>query len=1262
MSHELFIQNLTQKNSDYNNPEQAITTANLCETISRDINTDSQRFIYELLQNADDASNQNDSLDIQIDFVDSYVIVSHKGEAFSKIDIESISSAGDGTKTGDSNKTGFKGIGFKSVFSHSNFVIIKSKDFCFKFDKFAWKDHWNNNWGLKNDWQSERREKQKNEQLKMPWQIIPISTDLPAELKNLSVFQEYNVSTVIKYDKVEHLKIELSKLFSESQIVLFLRSKKAKIVINGATKIILEKSKNGETTKLKRNGNLLSEWLIKTEQFDIPNNVLDEINADEKSPKKLKEAKRTEISFAIQLEKGKLKAVDKEKRLIFTYLPTSINYDFPFLVNASFLTDAGRQHLHQDIYWNKWIFEQIPIKFVDWIAELAHKSSIYNKQFLAVFPQKLNGHNDLEKSFNKGYKEAIDTIAFVPNLNGDLLKVSETIFDKTNISNFISKQTVINFINQKTQNHFSVYSFIPYLDPLSTLSRLGTEMFEVEDLEGFFASKIFEREHELAENFKLISFLYEQAQKGKGEENSNIWNEKLRNTPFIFDENQKLKSPNHIYFPAAEFSDNFGEDISIIQEDIILQINENQRIKSWLEFLGVREPSDLSFIEKTIIGEIGTFITESNALQIGRYLYGVHKKALLSDKHYEGLQKLKLITQKNSLCQAQDSFLSNFYKPNLELESTYSNDIFVTESYYEKKDLISEWKTFLLKIGVKETISWNLMKRTRAELSSKYPIYFNSIPSGCPHDSFGYKNDFSEYRFNLLSFIEYANNYDFSKKFWSIIFSKNIEIKKGKIDTGVGYYLDKIESLNNWIINNSPIIPATTKMCLVASNVYSNNIPQITEIAGKYLPVFDCKEAVPPDWQNYLKFKLNLVLDNYLEILSAIWQDIDISEDEQKVNHKRILLIYEKLSSMNLHSFEKEKIKKWSTYNKLLSKNGNTFFYPKDLSIVTVEGFKAANLAYLDKFDNVIIDLLRLFGVSVIDKVTETISNSKVEIEDLKHKLVRISPLVALISVEKSKNQKDWENEYYRVKNKLSNIHFFQASEIYLSYGNEDDKQKRSSWAKGDNFYYVGDWFSPRVLDGLVEPLCKFLNIRYAERILNVLLLETFADGLEYLQEKGYDISLIPEILRNPKELESPVINQGNRTYNQSDEDLGKLGEQFVYEELKKLYTQKYEQSIEETQTGFKVGNQVEVFWRNISANTTENHDFKVVENGKDIYIESKATPYAKNIEKVSLYISGNELALMETAKKYLLARVYNVTDKDNISMELIKLKIDKLN
>ena len=59
-------------------------------------------------------------------------------------------------------------------------------------------------------------------------------------------------------------------------------------------------------------------------------------------------------------------------------------------------------------------------------------------------------------------------------------------------------------------------------------------MFDIEDLEDLFASDIFKKEHQLPENFKLISFLFKQSEKNKDAECKSVWDEKLRNTPFIF--------------------------------------------------------------------------------------------------------------------------------------------------------------------------------------------------------------------------------------------------------------------------------------------------------------------------------------------------------------------------------------------------------------------------------------------------------------------------------------------------------------------------------------------------------------------------------------------------------------------------------------------------------------------------------------------------------------------------------------------------------
>lgn len=1290
MQYKRFIDTLSQNNANYNNPEQAITTANLCETISRDINTDSQRFIYELIQNADDASSQSGNLDIQIDFIDEYIIVSHKGEPFSKIDIESISSAGDGTKSGDSNKTGFKGIGFKSVFSHSNFVIIKSGDYCFKFDKQHWVDHWNDAWGSQNSWKAERKAKNKGENLKMPWQIIPIWTELPIKLKNLSILNEYNVSTIIRYDKIEQLKKAFIELFSESQIVLFLRSKHVKVILNNDEKLLLEKSVSGEVTYLKRNGIILSEWLVKTEPFAIPDNVQAEIIADDKSSKKLKEAKRTEVSFAILIDKGKLKPVEKENRLIFTYLPTSINYDFPFLVNASFLTDAGRQHLHHDTFWNQWLFTQIPIIYFEWISKLADKNSKFNRQFLTVLPQRLNGFSKLENKFNNGFDKAINTIAFIPNSHGDLLKVSDTLFDETNISDFISKQTLLSYINIETNKNFSLTSFIPYLKPINILKQLGLTTFRIEELEGFFTSEVFSKEHRIEENFKLISFLHKQSNDNHKNESENDWNYRLKNISFIFDENGILQRPELIYFPSVEFSEDFQDDLSIINKTVLDEINENLLIKNWLEDLGVREPTDVNFVEKTIISD-SEFIKEENALKIGRYLFNAYKKGILTDFHFLKLHHINILTQQGTLKKAQDCFLSDFYEPVLKLEKVSDVDFFVSENYFENKDMKSEWKAFFLKIGINEDVEWGYQKikfdyqeewKNRFDKDYLEQIWSESRKyswiawEGWDKTGKGFGFYPNEISFTGLPFIKYATEYDFSKMYFNRIFEKEIpELNDrvsvsgstGMIDRSLSLDSDDLKVLGEninymkWVLTHFSIFPIQSKECKKASEVFNNSIPQIKEISGKYLPLLDYTGIISAQWQEILKFKEQLKLDDYLTILTKIWQDTELTEEEQKENKKRVFLIYQKIAELypNLHLNDKSKLKDWSNSNKLLARDGK-FYLPKDLSIVTIDGFNADYLIYTEnKVDESIISLFDFLGVKVIDKVTPKFSNSMVSQESLRKQLEYIAPLIALVAVEKSKNKKEWEEEFSRICRKLSEITFYETTEILLTYGNEQDQQQRSTYSEGNKFYYVGNWYKPRVLDGLIEPLCKFLNIRYAERILTVLLSDLFMEGLKYLEEKGFDTSLIPESLKNPEIVER-IPNQTNRQYNQTDEDLGKKGEMIVFEELKQIYYQKYKQPIINTERGFRIDGSVEVIWRNKSENTTTNHDFKIIEKEREIYIDSKATTYNKNVEKLALYISGNELDLMEKAEKYLIARVYNAMS-DNSTVEFIKIQLDNV-
>jgi len=71
-----YVEDLFSKNTDYKYPEQAINQAESLKSLSSDLYTDNIRFIYELIQNADDAQ----AINVILTIVDNkYLIIAHDG-------------------------------------------------------------------------------------------------------------------------------------------------------------------------------------------------------------------------------------------------------------------------------------------------------------------------------------------------------------------------------------------------------------------------------------------------------------------------------------------------------------------------------------------------------------------------------------------------------------------------------------------------------------------------------------------------------------------------------------------------------------------------------------------------------------------------------------------------------------------------------------------------------------------------------------------------------------------------------------------------------------------------------------------------------------------------------------------------------------------------------------------------------------------------------------------------------------------------------
>lgn len=891
MTKKEIIEDLFKKRSEFNDPEQAETMSNLLDTVSSDIYSESQRFVFELIQNADDAA-KNDNNEVHFEFYNNYLVVSHNGKPFALDDIKALTSAGSSTKKEDPTKTGYKGIGFKSVFGKSDKVAIISDDFQFRFDKSHFSEA-------------------------LPWQIIPIWTEveeLSEEIRDSVSESKYSVNTIIEIQNVESLEKDLNELLNDGQILLFLRrvskisvSKKGKSIHRIEKKILSTNVDFNEVT-LYKSDKIISSWITKTfENIPVPEKTKEELKKDEKTPKKLKESAFTEISFAAKLEADKIKSLKEDESLIFTYLPTKVNdFKFPFLVNGSFLTNAAREGIHEDKVWNQWLFELIAEKIFDWF-ELLIKTK-YQFQILHLLPSKFSSsQNELRKSFNNGFSKNYLIKKFIITENGNICKSSDVVLDQTGLSiqSCIDQNSIVDFLNTNKNASFLVDCFVnTRVEGAYRLKAVGVEVFELDNFEEFFISKSFTSRHKISDNFNLISYLKDKSDN----DNQGEWFQILKTLPFIFDEKGSLYNPsNGICFPIGLNSTELG-DIPIIHSDIFDQIQRNKPIYDWLKKLGVKEPSLIAFVTNVIIPNLKNdgYINDSNYLQITHYLFRLYKQHSLNEEMLEALRELKLKTKDGSSTfkEAQDCFLSNVYQPQLKIEGIVKDVNFVSEEYLTVHNNELEWNLFFQALKVKDRIEVDTINQNNS-LSALAKITDSAWVDQCDTTARG-KGGFGFGSHNVIRLVKLpsflnltATNISYSKIFWENIISHGINLHELVSDasfrygTGNGYnsYAHSVGNYFPWFIKNKDCIPTSTLELLNAKDVFVNEV-EIRQIAGGHLPVFDYKDPLPDSWRFFLGFKEKLELTDYLTVLTKIAEDYEDGKSISKLRVRRIGFIY----------------------------------------------------------------------------------------------------------------------------------------------------------------------------------------------------------------------------------------------------------------------------------------------------------------------------------------------------------------------------------
>lgn len=259
------------------------------------------RVFIELLQNADDAQSTKVLLCIKGDDI----YFANNGRPFSKSDILAISRSGNSTKTFN-QKIGYRGIGFKSVVSISNEVIIHSNSTYFTFSK----DVCAAALSLPED---------QIPTIRVPFLLEKVQNDVSSEIEKIKR-NGYSTIFVFRRAAIDIFLDEIQSIHTAH--FLFLNNiNDCFIFTNEQIKkhYVFHKVQTAEGIQIVGDDSIQKkEWLL---------------------------IQRNGISIAFQVDNGVIVPCDLSDSVYHCYLPTQDKSMIHCKINANFPTDPSRKHL-----------------------------------------------------------------------------------------------------------------------------------------------------------------------------------------------------------------------------------------------------------------------------------------------------------------------------------------------------------------------------------------------------------------------------------------------------------------------------------------------------------------------------------------------------------------------------------------------------------------------------------------------------------------------------------------------------------------------------------------------------------------------------------------------------------------------------------------------------------------------------------------------------------------------------------------------------
>ena len=395
----------------HNSPSTNTSIAYLLNEVGENLYTGKKRMFYELLQNADDSS-ADTGVQFSVETDGDYLIIAHDGKSFNSNDFESIISAAKSTKSANKKKTGYKGIGFKSVFTNTSKVLIRTGGYYFSFDSTYpmyrnFEEFYYNVAYKKTTEERARFLKTFNKEYRnfkgvrdIPWQLLPIWEEhVPVELQDTLFDSGSNVAIAIKKNSIDILQVEesIKEILSNPIFMLFLRhAKRVQYQSNGEFAIVSKDVRNGivritsslvgheknkayyeltEVSDIEVSDNAFKTCGIPIKKstetipgHDRPSEILVQYNLENPDgqtsrievPDRIASASGTTISFAVPMIMGEVTPLKDNENCLYAYLPLEErNFSFKLYINADFVPTSDREGVQSNNPWNWFVFYNI---------------------------------------------------------------------------------------------------------------------------------------------------------------------------------------------------------------------------------------------------------------------------------------------------------------------------------------------------------------------------------------------------------------------------------------------------------------------------------------------------------------------------------------------------------------------------------------------------------------------------------------------------------------------------------------------------------------------------------------------------------------------------------------------------------------------------------------------------------------------------------------------------------------------------------------